>query len=68
MSASKNSIVKSLFPPEELESKKRPDTAVTQFKNSLNNLMSILLTKTPSYVRCIKPNDTKSPGNYIYLI
>ncbi|KAK9736480.1 Unconventional myosin tail, actin- and lipid-binding [Popillia japonica] len=62
MSTSHNSIVKELFPPQEQESKKRPDTAITQFKNSLNNLMSILMNKHPSYVRCIKPNDTKSPA------
>ena len=36
--------------------------AATQFKTSLNNLMGILLSKQPSYVRCIKPNDFKRPG------
>lgn len=48
----------------EIESKKRPDTAVTQFKNSLNNLMDILMGKEPSYVRCIKPNDIKMAGKF----
>nr|XP_022903060.1 myosin-IB isoform X1 [Onthophagus taurus] len=62
MAESKNSIVSRLFPESELNSKKRPDTAITQFKNSLNNLMAILKTKEPSYVRCIKPNDYKKAG------
>lgn len=64
MSSSDNPIIKELFPVQEQESKKRPDTAITQFKNSLNNLMSILMNKQPSYVRCIKPNDDKSPCMY----
>lgn len=25
-------------------------------------LMEILMSKEPSYVRCIKPNDAKQPG------
>lgn len=59
-----NSIIKEIFTMKELESKKRPDTAVTQFKNSLNNLMDILMGKEPSYVRCIKPNDIKMAGKF----
>ncbi len=45
----------------ELNTRKRPETAVTQFKNSLNRLMDILMCKEPSYIRCIKPNDFQSP-------
>ena len=36
--------------------------AATQFKNSLTKLMETLMSKEPSYVRCIKPNDAKQPG------
>lgn len=36
--------------------------AATQFKNSLMKLMEILMSKEPSYVRCIKPNDGKQAG------
>ncbi|XP_066139417.1 unconventional myosin IC [Euwallacea fornicatus] len=57
MSSSSNSIIQAIFPESEQKSKKRPDTAITQFKNSVNNLMSILRDKEPSYIRCIKPND-----------
>nr|XP_033321660.1 unconventional myosin IC isoform X1 [Megalopta genalis]XP_033321661.1 unconventional myosin IC isoform X1 [Megalopta genalis] len=59
MSNTTNSITKSVFDVKDLTSKKRPETAVTQFKNSLNNLMEILMGKEPSYIRCIKPNDFK---------
>ena len=41
---------------------KRPDTAGTQFRSSLNKLMVILMSKEPAYVRCIKPNDSKMPS------
>ncbi|RZC40033.1 Myosin head domain containing protein, partial [Asbolus verrucosus] len=62
MSNSSNSIIKSNFPKEEQKSKKRPETAITQFKNSVNNLMNILMDKEPSYIRCIKPNSDKKSG------
>lgn len=38
--------------------------AGTQFKSSLGQLMEILLSKQPSYIRCIKPNDHKQPSEY----
>ena len=41
---------------------KRPETVGTQFRTSVNKLMEILMSKDPSYVRCIKPNDAKMPG------
>ncbi|KAH9632913.1 hypothetical protein HF086_002735 [Spodoptera exigua] len=47
-----------------LASKKRPETAITQFKNSLNELIKILSSKEPSYIRCIKPNDFKAPMQF----
>lgn len=39
--------------------------AATQFKLSLAKLMEILMSKEPSYVRCIKPNDAKQPSKSI---
>lgn len=62
MSQTQNSISKRCFPTEELLNRKRPNTAVTQFRGSVNNLMDILICKEPSYIRCIKPNDTKAAG------
>lgn len=65
MSTSSNSIMKLLFPKNEfLTSRKRPETAITQFKNSLNNLMEILISKEPSYIRCIKPNEIQGPDSF----
>lgn len=64
MSDCKNAIIKSCFPASDISNKKRPETAVTQFKNSLNNLMDILMCKEPSYIRCIKPNDLQTHGHF----
>lgn len=36
----------------------------SQFRDSLNMLMSTLNATTPHYVRCIKPNDNKVPFEY----
>lgn len=40
---------------------KRPLTAGTIFQKSMSDLVATLLSKEPFYVRCIKPNDMKSP-------
>ncbi|XP_075977986.1 unconventional myosin 61F isoform X2 [Anticarsia gemmatalis] len=64
MAASGNTIVASCFKDLNLTSKKRPETAITQFKNSLNELIKILSSKEPSYIRCIKPNDNKAPMQF----
>uniref|UniRef100_A0A670K974 Myosin IC n=1 Tax=Podarcis muralis TaxID=64176 RepID=A0A670K974_PODMU len=64
MCNSENPIVNQCFDRSELTDKKRPETAVTQFKNSLAKLMEILMSKDPSYIRCIKPNDAKQAGRF----
>ncbi|XP_036392066.1 myosin Ic, paralog b isoform X1 [Megalops cyprinoides] len=64
MCQSENKILTQCFQREELTDKKRPETAVTQFKNSLAKLMEILISKEPSYIRCIKPNDAKQAGRF----
>jgi myosin-1 len=61
-SASSDPLLSTMFPESELQSKKRPPTAGFQFKASLAELMTILMSKEPSYIRCIKPNDHKQPG------
>lgn len=61
MCNAKHPIISTVFTSQELLRKKRPDTAITQFKTSLNNLMTILMDKEPSYIRCIKPNNLKQP-------
>ncbi|XP_056127040.1 myosin Ic, paralog b isoform X1 [Rhinichthys klamathensis goyatoka] len=64
MCMSENKILNRCFDREELTDKKRPETAATQFKTSLAKLMEILMSKEPSYVRCIKPNDAKQAGRF----
>ncbi|XP_015277390.1 PREDICTED: unconventional myosin-Ic [Gekko japonicus] len=64
MCNSENPIINQCFERTELTDKKRPETAVTQFKNSLAKLMEILMSKEPSYIRCIKPNDAKQAGRF----
>ncbi|XP_045154259.1 unconventional myosin-VIIb [Echinops telfairi] len=43
------------------ESTKRPSTLAGQFKQSLDQLMKILTTCQPYFIRCIKPNEYKKP-------
>jgi myosin-1 len=59
-----HSSLQEVFPMSDVTTKKRPDTAATQFKNSLSQLMEILMNKEPSYIRCIKPNDDQKSGTY----
>uniref|UniRef100_A0A8C8S4P2 Myosin IH n=1 Tax=Pelusios castaneus TaxID=367368 RepID=A0A8C8S4P2_9SAUR len=61
---SKNGIIKECFLPLELDNRRRPETVATQFKNSLVSLIEILMSKEPSYIRCIKPNEGKEPGKF----
>ncbi|XP_062873464.1 myosin Ic, paralog b isoform X3 [Trichomycterus rosablanca] len=64
MCMSENKILTQCFSRAELTDKKRPETTATQFKSSLAKLMEILMSKDPSYVRCIKPNDAKQAGRF----
>ncbi|XP_077482186.1 unconventional myosin-Id [Stigmatopora argus] len=61
---SSNPVLKAMWPEGKLsinEVTKRPLTAATLFKNSMISLVENLESKEPYYVRCIKPNDVKSP-------
>ncbi|XP_058800038.1 unconventional myosin ID [Phymastichus coffea] len=61
---SKNSIIESMWPEgvqDITKTTKRPLTAGTLFKNSMIALIKNLTSKEPFYVRCIKPNEVKSP-------
>ncbi|KAK4826621.1 hypothetical protein QYF61_010549 [Mycteria americana] len=57
-------VLRAMWPDGEqsiTEVTKRPLTAGTLFKNSIVALVENLASKEPYYVRCIKPNDQKSP-------
>jgi len=64
MLTSKDPLLASLFPAPDINDKKRPLTASTQFKNALGLLMAKLLACQPHYIRCIKPNDYKKAGQF----
>ncbi|KAM4809159.1 unconventional myosin-Ih [Rhinophrynus dorsalis] len=61
---SKNYILRDCFHASELDNRKRPETVTTQFKHSLSSLMEILMLKEPTYIRCIKPNNSKQHGKF----
>ncbi|KAK3589621.1 hypothetical protein CHS0354_043081 [Potamilus streckersoni] len=64
---SKDELVKAMWPEgiqDITATTKRPLTAGTNFKNSIIALVDQLATKEPHYVRCVKPNDIKSPSNF----
>lgn len=61
---SKLALFKDLFPKggaAEL-GVKRPETASTQFRFQVSQLMDLLSKCRPHYIRCIKPNDIKKPN------
>ncbi|XP_033097295.1 unconventional myosin-Id-like isoform X2 [Anneissia japonica] len=61
---SNNPSLKAMWPEGKQSVKqvtKRPLTAGTIFKSSMIELVKNLATKEPYYVRCIKPNEQKSP-------
>ncbi|XP_050424752.1 unconventional myosin IC [Adelges cooleyi] len=64
MSKSTNEIVKTIFSDCKTPNKKIPETTLKQFKKSLNLLIETLVTKQPSYIRCIKPNEDKDPDEF----
>lgn len=68
LSTSSNQFISVLFPPELLaaltDSKKRPETASDKIKRSANLLVDTLSQCQPSYIRTIKPNQTKRPKEY----
>jgi len=66
--SSNNSVLVSLFPearvPVGERDKKRPTTAGFKIKQSIQELVNELSKCKMHYIRCIKPNDTKSPMHF----
>lgn len=62
---SNNSFIRVLFPDQvDKDNKRRPPTASDKIKQSANDLVSTLMKAQPSYIRTIKPNQSKSPTEY----
>ena len=58
-------FLKALFPEEvDWDDRKRPTTAGFKIRNQCQELVTTLMRCVPSYVRCIKPNDTKRAGDF----
>lgn len=61
---SKHPLINTLFPASEGEVKTSKKTISIQFRAQLDNLMNILNSTEPHYIRCIKPNIHKEPNNF----
>ncbi|XP_049907242.1 unconventional myosin-Ih [Epinephelus moara] len=61
---SKNAIVRECFSTMDSDSRRRPETVATQFKSSLLKLTEILMAKEAWYIRCLKSNESKQPGQF----
>jgi len=60
--SSSNQFLQSMWPEgadKITEVHKVPYTAATNFRRSMDSLVAMLKTKTPFYIRCIKPNKEK---------
>ena len=65
MGTTQNEFVKIIFPDNvDRESKRRPPTAGDKIIKSANELVDTISKASPSYIRTIKPNQTKSPNDY----
>ncbi|KAG8135805.1 hypothetical protein E2320_008786 [Naja naja] len=60
--SSKNKFLKEIF--QGSDSGKRLPTLAGQFKQSLEQLMKILNSCQPYFIRCLKPNDQKKPMQF----
>lgn len=62
---SRHGLLQTLFPEEvDRENRQRPPTASDKIKGSAADLVKTLMACQPNYIRCIKPNQTKSPKDY----
>ncbi|CAI1558951.1 hypothetical protein SEUBUCD646_0K00970 [Saccharomyces eubayanus] len=60
-----NRFLSTMFPDDvDKDSKRRPPTAGDKIIKSANELVETLSKAEPSYIRTIKPNQTKSPDEY----
>ncbi|KAG0238392.1 class II myosin [Actinomortierella wolfii] len=65
IASSTNNFLATLFPePVDLDNKKRPPTAGDKIKASAGLLVQNLMQCSPSYIRTIKPNQSKSPHEF----
>ncbi|XP_004348329.2 myosin-1 [Capsaspora owczarzaki ATCC 30864] len=65
INASSNAFLNKLFPEKaDRDTTKKPTTAGFKIRTSCNELVEALMQCNPHYIRCIKPNESKSPTEY----
>eukprot|EP01087_Luapelamoeba_hula_P014225 TRINITY_DN4133_c0_g1_i1.p1 TRINITY_DN4133_c0_g1~~TRINITY_DN4133_c0_g1_i1.p1 ORF type:complete len:1005 (-),score=195.32 TRINITY_DN4133_c0_g1_i1:88-3102(-) len=62
LESSRNRFIQKLFPADIVQTKVRPPTAGTQFKNQVTALVATLRSCHPHYIRCMRPNGQKQPS------
>jgi len=67
VTGSKLQLLNELFPKSVLQmsTKDKKASLAKQFKQQLHDLMSTLNNTEPHYIRCVKPNPTKSPCTFV---
>ena len=50
---------------EKITRNKKLITVMSEFKKQLSNLLKLIETSTPHYIRCLKPNDQNIPDNLV---
>jgi len=61
---SSQSLLSEMF-PKSAETRKKKTSLSKQFQQQLNNLMTCLNKTEPHYIRCIKPNSSKAPMEFV---
>ncbi|OAF68995.1 hypothetical protein A3Q56_03252, partial [Intoshia linei] len=61
--SSQNRLLRNLF-MDDTSSKQRPSNVGTKMKKQTANLMSAIQECVPSYIRCLKPNETKKAHDW----
>ncbi|ORZ34063.1 P-loop containing nucleoside triphosphate hydrolase protein [Catenaria anguillulae PL171] len=62
---SKHALLLRLFPEDvDRENRQRPPTASDKIKQSAGDLFNTLMQCQPNYIRCIKPNQNRSPREF----
>ena len=63
ISESKMGVAKAIFPPKDANPRKVTSIS-DQFRRQLTDLMVLVNTTEPHYIRCVKPNDAKKPNTF----
>ena len=65
LKTSTKKFINTLYPPSDTSATGRKQSLGYQFRGQLRKLMGQLNVTEPHYIRCIKPNETKSPKKFV---